>query len=62
MRKSHSVHPPLSAGGRGGLNLQSNLQKWRGLAGPQLLEGAAEKKGVNFFREGGCNFYIKNLI
>ena len=53
MTKFHSVHPPLSAGGGGRLNLQSNLQKGRGLTGPQLLEGAAENEGVNFFREGG---------
>ena len=51
MGKSHSVHPPLSAGGRGreGLSLQSNLQKGRGLTRPQLLEGAAGKEGITIF-------------
>ena len=35
------------------------------LSGPQLLEGAAGKDGVNFFRGGGggvCNFHMKNKI
>ena len=69
MGKSHSVHPPLSAGvvvmgggGGGRVNLQSNLQKGRGLTGPQLLEGAAWKDGVSFFREVGGNFHMKNEI
>ena len=42
-----------------GLNLQPNFQKGRGLAGPQLLEGFAEKEGVTFL--GGCNFRKKKL-
>ena len=44
------------------MNLQSNLQKGRGLTGPQLLEGAAWKDGVSFFREVGGNFHMKNKI
>ena len=65
MGKSHSVNPPLSAGvvvvGEG-VNLHSNLQKGRGLTGPQHLEGAAWKEGLNFFREVGGNFHMKNKI
>ena len=44
------------------MNLQSNLQKGRGLTGPQLLEGAAWKDGGSFFREVGGNFHMKNKI
>ena len=44
------------------MNLQSNLQKGRGLAGPQSLEGAALKDGVNLFREVGGIFHMKNKI
>ena len=59
------THPFLRGwwcGGDGGVNLQSNLQKGRGLTGPQLLEGAAWKDGVSFFREVGGNFHMKNKI
>ena len=44
------------------MNLQSNIRKRRGLTGPQLLEGTARKDRVNFFREVGGNFYMKNKI
>ena len=44
------------------MNLQSNLQKGRGLAGPQPLERAALKDGVNLFREVGGIFHMKNKI
>ena len=49
---------PLSAGG---LSLQPNFQKVRGSTEPQLLEGVAGKKGVNFFR-GSCKCRIKNKL
>ena len=44
------------------MNLQSNIRKRRGLTGPQLFEGTARKDRVNFFREVGGNFYMKNKI
>ena len=46
----------------GEVNFQSNLQKGRGLAGPQPLEGAACKDGVNLFREVGGIFHMKSKI
>ena len=65
MGKSHSAHPILSSRcRRGGLNLQSNLQRGIGLAGPQLLEGAAGKERGLIFSGGvgGWKFYIKNEL
>ena len=49
-------------GGEGGVNFQSNLQKGRGLAGHQPLEGAAWKDRVNLFREVGGIFHMKSKI
>ena len=59
--KLHSVHPPLSAGGRGGVEpptyivcIPPFLQGGGGgLTRPELLEslrGVAGKEGVTFFR------------
>ena len=45
---SHSVHPPLSDGGR--VEPPTKFSKRGGLTGPQLLEGVAGKEGVTFFR------------
>ena len=50
---SHSVHPPLSDGGR--VEPPTKFSKRGGLTGPQLLEGG------DFF-QGGCNFHIKNKL
>ena len=56
---THSVHPPFCSGvGVGGLSLQPNIQKGRGLTGPQVLEGGCWERGGDFFH-GGCNFHIK---
>ena len=60
--KSHSVHPlplPLSAGE---LSLQPNFQKWWAWPDLNLLRGVAGKEGMTFFKEGGCNFYMKNKL
>ena len=45
---SHSVHPPLSDGGR--VEPPTKFSKRGGLTGPQLLEGVAGKEGGDFFR------------
>ena len=61
----HSVQPPLSAGGGGGLSLQPNFQKGWGLTGLQLLEGGCWERGERLFLgEGGgcCNCHIKNKL
>ena len=54
----NSVHPTLSAGGRG-LNLQPNFQKGGLEKTPTFRGELLGKKGVTFFR-WGCNFHIKN--
>ena len=63
MGKSHRAHPPLSAGvvvmGGGEPPIKSSKRE---RTGPQLLEGAAWKDGVSFFREVGGNFHMKNKI
>ena len=54
---SHSVHPPLSDGGR--VEPPTKFSKRGGLTGPQLLERLCwERGGVTLFR-GGCSFHIK---
>ena len=55
---SHSVHPPLSDVGGGGVEAPTNYSKRRGWTGPQLLEGVAGKEGTWLYL-GGCSFYIK---
>ena len=56
---SHSVHPPLSDGGR--VEPPTKFSKRGGLTGPQLLEGGCWERGGDFF-QGGCNFHIKNKL
>ena len=56
---THSVHPPLSAGGGG--KPPTKFSKRGGLTGPTLLEGGCWERGGDFF-QGGCNFHIKNKL
>ena len=56
---SHSVHPPLSDGGR--VEPPTKFSKRGGLTGPQLLEGVAGKEGGEFF-QGGLQFSHKNKL
>ena len=55
----HSVHPHLSAGGRGKwLNHLPNFQKGRALQDLSFEKGIAGKERLTFFT-GGCNFTKK---
>ena len=56
---SHSVHPPLSDGGR--VEPPTKFSKRGGLTGPQLLEGVAGKEGVTLIRRG-LQFSHKNKL
>ena len=56
---SHSVHPPLSDGGR--VEPPTKFSKRGGLTGPQLLEGVAGKEGVTLIRQG-LQFSHKNKL
>ena len=39
------------------------FQKWEGgLTGPLFLRGLLGKRGLTFFRGGGCSFYMKNKL
>ena len=60
----HSVHPPHSAGGRGGVRVEppTKFSKSGGLAGSQFLEGGCLETGGDFFPGGSCSFYIKNIL
>ena len=44
--------PLLRVRGVGGLSLQPNIQKGRGLTGPQVLEGGCWERGGEFFQGG----------
>ena len=58
---THSVHPPFLRGGGGGLSLQPNIQKGRGLTGPQVLEGGCWERGGEFFQGGGVAFVTPKI-
>ena len=66
IRFYHNMHPCLSAGGWGGLNLLPNFQKRIGaLTGPQVLEGVAGKEGIDVIQgrgKGGLQFYKKQKL
>ena len=56
---THSVHPPLSAGGR--VEPPTKFSKWGGGGGGGLSRTLIWRGG-DLFERGGCNFYIKNKL
>ena len=46
----------------GGVEPPTEFLKRGGLDRFSILRGVAEKKGVDFFRERGCSFFIKNKL
>ena len=55
---SHSVHSPLSDGGR--VEPPTRFSKSGVLTVPQFLEGVCWERGGDFIQEGGVQFSHKN--